>query len=251
MTPGAEILPLALGVCLAAGLVHGAFGLGFPLVATPMLALGTDVRTAVLLTLVPNLGVNLWSLVRGGGWRESVARYWPVAVWMLLGSAAGTLLLVIMDPNPFRLLLAATVMLYLFSHRLERVDWSRIRRHPAGSGAWAGFIGGVLGGTVNVGGPVLMIYFLELRVAPLVLVQAINLCFLLGKGTQAATFAVLGHFGLPLLMVSLPLLIVALTGLRAGMWIRERVDASTYRIWLRGLLWLLCGLLVVQFLRDL
>lgn len=56
---------------------------------------------------------------------------------------------------------------------------------------------------------------------------------------------------LGVLMASLPLLIAALMGLRAGMWIRERVDASTYRGWLHGLLWLLCGLLVVQFIRDL
>ncbi|MFP4683724.1 MAG: sulfite exporter TauE/SafE family protein, partial [Ectothiorhodospira sp.] len=102
--PEPELLPLALGVCLLAGLVHGAFGLGFPLVATPLLALMTDVKTAILLTLAPNIAVNLWSLVRGGGWRERVARYWPVALWMLAGSAVGTLLLAAMDPNPFRLL---------------------------------------------------------------------------------------------------------------------------------------------------
>ncbi|MFP4682066.1 MAG: TSUP family transporter, partial [Ectothiorhodospira sp.] len=140
---------------------------------------------------------------------------------------------------------------YLVSDRLQRVDWVWIRKHPAGSGAWAGFIGGVLGGTVNVGGPALMIYFLELRVPPLVLVQAINLCFLLGKTTQAVTFTALGFVGAPLLQTVPPLLIASLVGLRSGMWIRDRVDAPTYRVWLRGLLWLLCGLLVVQFLREL
>ena len=245
-----EIL-IALIVTLVAGLVHGAFGLGFPMVATPVLALFTDVMTAILLTLAPNIAVNLWSLLRGGGWRESVALYWPVAVWMLVGSGVGTLILVAMDPNPFRLLLAATVVLYLVSDQLKRVNWSWMRRYPGPSGAGAGFVGGILGGTVNVGGPALMIYFLELRIAPLVLVQAINLCFLLGKSTQALTFAALGLLGLELLWLSLPLAITALIGLRAGMWIRERVNADTYRGWLRGLLWLLCILLVVEFFREL
>ncbi|WP_240481060.1 sulfite exporter TauE/SafE family protein [Ectothiorhodospira sp. BSL-9] len=245
-----EIL-IALIVTLVAGLVHGAFGLGFPMVATPVLALFTDVMTAILLTLAPNVAVNLWSLLRGGGWRESVARYWPVAVWMLVGSGIGTLILVAMDPNPFRLLLAATVVLYLVSDQLKRVNWSWMRQYPGPSGAGAGLVGGILGGTVNVGGPALMIYFLELRIAPLVLVQAINLCFLLGKSTQALTFAALGLLGLELLWLSLPLAITALIGLRAGMWIRERVNANTYRGWLRGLLWLLCILLVVEFFREL
>lgn len=251
MTFGGEDILIALTVSLIAGLVHGAFGLGFPMVATPILALLTDVQTAILLTLAPNIAVNLWSLIRGGDWWESVVRYWPVALWMLAGSAVGTLILVALDPNPFRLLLAATVVLYLLSDRLKQVDWSWIRRHPEPSGIGAGFFGGVLGGTVNVGGPVLMIYFLELRIAPLVLVQAINLCFLLGKTMQTLTFSVLGVLNAELLWLSLPLGVVALVGLRLGMGIRERVVADTYRGWLRALLWLLCGLLVVQFFRAL
>ncbi|SEP86805.1 hypothetical protein SAMN05421693_10888 [Ectothiorhodospira magna] len=221
------------------------------MIATPILALVTDVKTAILLTLAPNIAVNLWSLIRGGNWLDSVVRFWPVAGWMLVGSALGTLVLVAMDPNPFRLLLAATVVLYLLSDQIKRINWNWIGRHPKASGAGAGLLGGLLGGTVNVGGPVMMIYFLELRLAPVVLVQAINLCFLLGKGTQAVTFALLGMLGPNLLLLSLPLGITALIGLRGGMWLRERVAADTYRGWLKGLLWVLSILLVVQFLRAL
>ncbi len=251
MTLGWEEMVIVLAVNLMAGLVHGAFGLGFPMVVTPILALLTDVQTAILLTLAPNIAVNLWSLVRGGGWWESVVRYWPVALWMLVGSAVGTLILVALDPNPFRLLLAATIVLYLLSERLKQIDWRWIRHYPRSSGAGAGFLGGMLGGTVNVGGPVLMIYFLELRIAPLVLVQAINLCFLLGKTMQTLTFSALGVLSAELVWLSLPLGVAALVGLRLGMAIRERVAADTYRGWLRALLWLLCGLLVVQFFRAL
>jgi uncharacterized membrane protein YfcA len=245
-----EIL-IALVVVTLAGLVHGTFGLGFPMVATPVLALITDVQTAILLTLAPNIAVNLWSMLRGGNLGESIGRFWPVAVWMLLGSALGTLILVAMDPNPFRLLLAAVIVLYLTSDRLKRIDWSWIKRYPRASGSGAGFLGGLLGGTVNVGGPALMIYFLEMRVSALVVVQAMNLAFLLGKSTQAATFGVLGVLTPALLLLSLPLGVLALVGLRSGMWLRDRFSVDTYRGWLRGLLWLLGGLLVVQFLRDL
>lgn len=245
-----EIL-IALLVVTLAGLVHGTFGLGFPMVATPVLALLTNVQTAILLTLAPNIAVNLWSMLRGGNLSESVGRFWQVAVWMLIGSAAGTVILVMMDPNPFRLLLALVILLYLNSELLKRLDWSFIRRHPQRSGAGAGFLGGVLGGTVNVGGPALMIYFLELRVPPLVLVQAINLAFLLGKSTQAATFAAFGLLPMSLVLLSLPLGVMALIGLRSGMWLRERFSADAYRGWLRGLLWVLAVLLVVQFFRDL
>ena len=241
-----EIL-VVITVAVIAGIVHGIFGLGYPLIATPLLALVTDVKTAILLTLAPNIAVNAWSMLRGGNWGASLGRFWHVAVWMLAGSVLGTLLLVWLDPNPFRLLLALTVVFYLVSDHISRLDFSIIRRHPTGSGSVAGLTGGLLGGTVNVGGPVLMIYFLEMRVAPLVVVQAMNLAFLMGKGAQAATFSVLGMIGVPLLLLSIPVAILALAGLRAGMWVRERVSADAYRSWLRGALWVLSGMLVVQF----
>ena len=59
-----ESLWLAVPAILAAGLVHGTFGIGFPLVATPLLALVTDVRTAVLITLLPTMATGGLTVVR-------------------------------------------------------------------------------------------------------------------------------------------------------------------------------------------
>lgn len=246
----ADILPF-LAVVTVAGLIHGTFGLGFPMVATPPIALMTDVKTAILLTLAPNIAVNIYSMLRGGDWSSSLGRYWPVAFWILLGSALGTVWLVSVDPNPFRLLLAAALVLYLLRDRFQALDaWGWIRKREKLAGAGMGLTAGILGGTVNVTGPVVMIYFMELRVAPLVLVQAINLCFLVGKTTQAVTFAVLGLFGSTLLLLSLPLGVMALIGLRTGMALRDRVSVEVFRGWLRGLLWVMAGMLIVQFLLE-
>ena len=44
---------------LIAAFIHGMLGFGFPLVATPVLALFMDLRAAVLLTLVPTVSINL------------------------------------------------------------------------------------------------------------------------------------------------------------------------------------------------
>ena len=52
--PGFETLTPALvawiaAVMLVAGLIQGALGLGFPTLATPLIALVTDIRTAVVI----------------------------------------------------------------------------------------------------------------------------------------------------------------------------------------------------------
>ena len=89
----------AMLVMIVAGFSHGTMGFGFPMISTPMIALMTDIQTAVVASLFPNLAVNLVSTVRGGNWRASIARYWPVAVYVLVGTIVGTRVLIHTDPT--------------------------------------------------------------------------------------------------------------------------------------------------------
>ncbi|MFT5176207.1 MAG: putative membrane protein YfcA, partial [Gammaproteobacteria bacterium] len=72
-----------------AGLVHGTLGLGFPVLATPLLALMVDVRLAILITLLPTATVNLGSIIQGGNWSESIGRFWPLALYSVIGGVVG------------------------------------------------------------------------------------------------------------------------------------------------------------------
>src|ERR1700674_2637619 len=118
MTP-AELLGNASGmawVCvivLFAGFAHGLSGFGFPVISTPMVALFTDVRTAVLVTLFPNIVVNLISAVSGEAWQENLRRYWTVPVWVLVGTVVGTQVVLWAPANPLRLFLAFVIVVYL------------------------------------------------------------------------------------------------------------------------------------------
>src|SRR3954463_12825828 len=95
MTP-AELLGSAGGmawacaVAFAAGIAHGLSGFGFPLISTPTMALVSEVRTAVLVTLIPNIAVNVATAASGPGWRENLRRHWRMPLWVLLGTIGGT-----------------------------------------------------------------------------------------------------------------------------------------------------------------
>ncbi len=246
----AGLLLAALGAVAVAGVVHGTLGIGFPMVATPLIALTTDVRTAIILTLGPTLVVNVMSIARGGGWRESVGRYWPVAAAVLVGSVAGTRLLIAVEPAPFKLLLALLIFFYLGSGRIGASSWAWVRRRPRLAGLGFGCVGGLLAGTANVAVPVLIIYFSEMRLSPRALVQALNLCFLGGKLAQVGTFALAGALGWSVFLLALPLALAAALALLAGMALRSRVDERTYRRWLRSALFLIAWVLVGQFLAE-
>jgi len=53
-------------VLIIAAFVHGSIGFGFALIPTPIIAIFTDIQTAILLTLIPTLVVNLVSFLSEG-----------------------------------------------------------------------------------------------------------------------------------------------------------------------------------------
>lgn len=216
-------------IVLVAALVHGTTGFGFPVVSTPVVAMLTDVRTAIVVTVLPNLVVNLVSIMRGGNWNESLGRYWPVAAWVLVGAVIGTRLLVLSDPEPLKLLLSLMILVYLMQDLLNRRNWSWLARAPRLSAMAAGLLGGFLSGAVNIALPPLVIYFMALGLAPLAMTQILNLCFISGKITQAATLAFAGHMGVQVLLASVPLCLVAAAGLALGMRIQSRIHPQFYR----------------------
>src|SRR4030095_5721395 len=83
------LLAPVVGILVIAALTHGTLGFGFPVISTPMIALFTDVQTAVIATLVPNLAINSISIVRGGEWRHSIAKHWQVPLVFLVRPRGG------------------------------------------------------------------------------------------------------------------------------------------------------------------
>ncbi|MDX1432068.1 MAG: sulfite exporter TauE/SafE family protein [Gammaproteobacteria bacterium] len=237
-------------VMLFGGLVHGTLGLGFPLVTTPLLSLVLDVRSAILLTLLPTVCVNVVSIVRGGRWEESLGRFWPLALYALAGGVIGAQVLVVSDPRPFKLLLALLVLLYLFVSGVAglRMPWPRT--HFALSMLGFGLLAGFAAGTTNVMVPILIVYALELELSRRTTVQVFNMCFLVGKVSQIAVFSVAGLLGGALLVSTAPLAAVAVASLLAGMAVRERIPTDTYRRIIRYLLGVFAALLIAQFLLD-
>ena len=92
----------SIAVLLLAAYIHGAAGFGFPLVATPLLVLSMDLRSAILLTLLPTIAINLVSIVSEPRWREALRRFWPIPLFTLVGSVLGTQVLLSVDPETQR-----------------------------------------------------------------------------------------------------------------------------------------------------
>ena len=237
-------------IVLFAGVAHGLTGFGFPIISTPMVALATDVRSAVVVTLLPNIVVNLISAFSGAQWRENLARHWAMPLVVLVGTVIGAKVVLWAPADPLRLLLAAVIVFYLVQGRLTRLDLSVVKRHPRASGVVAGLLAGFLSGTVNVMLPVLLIYFSILELAPLVMTQVMNACFLVGKLSQAAVFGIAGQFTLHGIGLALPVCACACAGYAAGRMLAPRIGPSRYGMFIQGVLLIMAAVLVVQAVRG-
>jgi uncharacterized membrane protein YfcA len=235
-----------IAIVIVAGVAHGALGFGFPLISTPLVALLIDVKTAVLLTVIPNIVINVVSILRGGNWRESIGRYWPIAIWVVLGTLIGTHFLLIAPPELLQVTLATMIIVFLAQDKIQQLDWTWIRRRPAVSGAVFGVVAGLFSGAVNVAAPPLVIYFMMLELPAVALTQILNLCFMAGKIVQAATLSLAGPGSLSLLTASLPLTVVASVALVVGIQLQKRMSPAVYFKMLRLTLVAFVILLVAQ-----
>jgi uncharacterized membrane protein YfcA len=79
-------------------------------------------------------------------------------------------------------------------------------------------------------------------------VQTLNLCFSVGKAVQVGTWALYGNVAVALWLTAAVLTVPSVIALFAGMRVRERIDALSYRKWLRTALSVMALLLIGQYL---
>ncbi len=242
-----EVLMYVALVCLVSGFAHGAIGFGFPLVATPLVALVVDMKTAITLLAPVTLVLVIITGFQGGGVGELLRRFWFIPVGMSLGAFLGTRLLLAAPPEPFTLVLALVLLFYLNLDRVGRGRSETVTRLRVPFGFAFAFVAGVFEAIANVAGPMLLVYFMLLGAAPSQMVQTLNLCFSVGKGSQVATLAASGALAPATWLVVGGLAVPAVLALAVGMRIRSRIDAQTYRAWLRKALWVMAVVLIAQF----
>lgn len=242
----ALLLWLAL-VILIAGFLQGALGFGFPFVATPLIAVATDMRTAITIVLLPTIATVCVALFSSGPLRATLARFWMMPLYMMIGAAGGTWVFVSAPDAPYTLVLAILILLYLNLDRLGRAEWLPVRRNERACAPLAGITAGIFEGTANVAAPPLIIFYLALGLTPTLLVQGLNICFLAGKTTQFAVLATRGGIPMGEWLATLPFVAIGVAGSLVGVRIRDRIDAATFRTWVKRALFVIALGLLAQY----
>jgi uncharacterized membrane protein YfcA len=165
----------------------------------------------------------------------------------LLGAAIGTSVFIVAPGVPYAPILAFVILSYLNLDRRGLGQAPLVRRHERRFAPIAALASGIFEGTVNVAAPPLIIFYLALGLTPAVLVQALNICFTVSKLTQFGVLATRGGVTAAEWLATLPFALIAMLVFFAGLRVRERGSAESYRVWVKGALSVIASLMLVQY----
>ena len=219
---------VVVGVASAvAMLAKSATGLGYPVVAIPMVAAVAGVETAVVVVTLPAAAANL--LV---GWRTRHARSETRDVPVLsatsaLGTVGGTFVLVSAPEQPLLIVLAATVVLFVI-----RSLWFGDIAVPTEVGRRAspavGVAAGIMQGAVGVSGPIIGSWLYAYRLPRETYVFSLSVLFLVSGAAQIATLGSIDAYTSDRLAAAAVGLGPVLAVLPVGEYVRARLSGPQF-----------------------
>lgn len=230
---------------LVAAFIKGAAGLGFPLIATPALALLLDIRTAVTVLILPNLFMDTAQVIRDGFPYDIFRRFSGVIAPTIIGVFLGTVFLVKMPLWILNLCLGVIIMGFVLSS-LFKFSFTISPQGEKILSPIVGFISGVLNGMTNAAGPALAIYLYSLRLDKRVFVKSIATIFITTKLTQLVAISTWNLFNWDTIKLSIQVLLLTLAGFYAGMKAHDSINQINFN---RGLLMLLSLIGVILIAR--
>jgi uncharacterized membrane protein YfcA len=220
---------------LAASFVKGTTGMGFPLIATPMVAMLVDLKTTYALLILPNIVMDIFQVIRGGSAGAVWRRMGPLIAASVVGVFLGTQIFLAISARAVYGCLAVMIGLFLAT------AWLRIevRVRPSQErwlGSVAGLVGGLLNGIANVSGPPTAIYLMSLGLDKREFVKAMASIFLMMKVSQMAAITQGGILSGSVLLASAGLTLLSLVGFWGGLKLQDRIPQRGFNRFVQLLL---------------
>jgi uncharacterized protein len=245
-----DLTYILVGVALLfAGFVKGASGMGFPLIATPTVALLLDIRIAITILIIPNIVMDIAQVFRGGFPFEVLRRFAWFSLATLIGVFLGTKVLVTLPLWLLNLFLGVMVLVFVVSNWL-RFEFTISPQLEKKLSLPAGLISGFLNGMTNAAGPALAIYLYSLKLPKMEFIKSIATIFIITKLSQLIAVSTWNLFNWATLSLSLGVTLFVLLGFYAGLKTQDRVNQQTFSRGLPILLFVIGLILVLRALTQ-
>jgi uncharacterized protein len=221
---GPLLLPFVLLIVFTAGLIQGTVGFGFVLVAAPLMSIFVDPKMVVPAIIVQTTATSVPILLHAYH-HLRIRRIWPMALAGIIGVPAGTLILLVLDAPPLRLLIgtvvatAAVTMMLGFRKQLQ---------HEFAASVLIGFASGTLSASTGLAGPPVIFFYTNQGLNPEEFRANIVAHFALLDIVTLPSFIIGGLFPHDTVMFSASILPATLTGVLGGIIVNRWVSATLF-----------------------
>lgn len=222
-------------VGIIAAFAKSVTGMGFPLLLIPALAMFMDVADAIVIVAPANLYLN-GSLI----WETRADPHETVGlrsflIGSIVGGGLGGLLLPSLPDVALRWILIVIVAVFL-ANRLRSPDWAIDRSQARRLSPIVGTVSGVFQGAAGISGPIVVPWFLSLRLPRHSFVMSTAAAFGLSGAAQVVSLATQGVFTVELLALGFVLIVAALVVFPLGIRARRLLPAAAFERLVIGLL---------------
>lgn len=236
---------LVAAAVLLAAYVKGATGMGFPLIATPMLTLLLDIRTAIVMLIIPNILMDLAQIFRKSFPIAIFRRFFWLLLFTVFGVFMGTKTLVVLPLWVLNLILGCIILIVLASSLFQFTPRVSSRAEACLSPVM-GILGGFIMGMTNVMGPPMAVYLYSLKLNKTEFVQTISTIFIMTKIWQVLAISTWNLFTAPTMRFSLLSTVFILMSFYLGLKTHDRVNQKTFNHAVRILLLITGAGLIVR-----
>lgn len=226
-------------IFIAAAILHGITGMGFPMLGTTALAFIMPLSKVVALVALPSLLMSLLVLCSNNkkGFYQEIVYYLKTYKLLAIGSVVGSILgvkLLLILPVSWLFLLMAIITLYYSVNGILNVCAKAKNIQVVANNknmVLFGFLAGVIGGSTNAMSPILLIFLLSETEDKNRIAKASNLCYLLAKIVQIYMlkdqYLLLNksEYGLIFLLS-----VLSIIGLYVGIWLRTKISPNFFKM---------------------
>ena len=223
-----QIALLGTLVLFGAGLVKGTFGAGLPTISVPLIASFADPLTAIALLAAPVLVANAIQLVQTGRWRESLVRFWPVLVPMVIVTVPAAQFLARVNAGDASLMLGLVLLAVVVSQILP-IRTALSPRLELWLGPIAGVLAGILNGISSLVGPVVFAWMVLLRMDKEAFIASVCVFFFISGLPLYGSLAWAGVYDDWLGIATLAAVVPALGGMAIGTRLRGLLSERMFR----------------------
>ncbi|SHJ73977.1 hypothetical protein SAMN02745216_02168 [Desulfatibacillum alkenivorans DSM 16219] len=239
-----ELLMVGFAVVLAS-LLMGLAGFGFAIAAISLMSFVWPVRQIVPFLFVFNLCINVVLLTQLRSYIKP-SRVWPQTAGFIPGGLLGLMVLKHSPDSTLKLMIGVTLVIFAVWSL-----WGRGKTVPQISKKWgftAGVLGGILGGSVYMPGPPVILLNSLTHTDRFAFKADLQTYFLFSNLFLVFAYADMGLFSLDLLKVNLMMAPLMLGGLAAGSIICRHVSDQRFKRIAHGLILIMGCLLVLRAL---